>query len=79
MDAVAVPVLLDEAVVLPLRGDGAQSAPHLCVNRHHFLMEQGGQVKVLLQNLLPGLGFIKIVISHLQYVTPHVRLYLVAL
>lgn len=43
---------MDEVLVLAVRTDGCQSAGHLPVEGHHFMVEEGGDVKVLLQDLL---------------------------
>lgn len=49
-----LPVLVDEALILSVRIDGRQSRRHLPVDPHHFIMEESGDVKILLQDLLSG-------------------------
>lgn len=48
-----LPVLVDEALVLCVRIDGRQSRRHLPVDLHHFMVQEGGDVEILLQDLLP--------------------------
>lgn len=49
-----LPVLMDEALILFVGVDDCQDVGHLSVDAHHIMMEEGGDVKVLLQDLLPG-------------------------
>lgn len=49
-----LPVLVDEALILCVRIDGCQGRGHVPVDLHHFVMQERGDVKILLQDLLPG-------------------------
>lgn len=51
--SLTLPVLVDEALVLCVRIDGRQSRRHLPVDLHHFMLQEGGDVEILLQDLLP--------------------------
>lgn len=45
---------MNEAVVFSVRVDGRESRSHLPVDPHHFMVEESGDVKILLQDLLSG-------------------------
>lgn len=47
------PVLLNEVFIFFVWIDGFEGIGHLIMNTHHFILEQTGQVKIFLQNLLP--------------------------
>lgn len=49
-----LPVLVDEALILCVRINGRQGRGHVPVDLHHFVMQERGDVKILLQDLLPG-------------------------
>lgn len=49
-----LPVLVDEALILCVRIDGRQGGGHVPVDLHHFVMQERGDFKILLQDLLPG-------------------------
>lgn len=51
--SLTLPVLVDEALVLRLRVDGRQGRGHLLVELHHFMLQEGADVEILLQDLLP--------------------------
>lgn len=51
--SLALPVLVDEALVLCERIDGRQGRRHLPVDLHHLMLQQRRDVEILLQDLLP--------------------------
>lgn len=53
----SLPILLDEALIFSGRIDGRQSSRYLPVDPHHFMMEESGDVEILLQDLLSGSEF----------------------
>lgn len=53
MSSLTLPVLVDEALVLRARINGHQGRRHLPVELRHFMLQERGDVEILLQDLLP--------------------------
>lgn len=65
-----LPVLVDEALVLCVRINGRQGRGHVPVDLHHFMMQERGDVKILLQDLLPGSDSAKGENKEIREITP---------
>lgn len=65
-----LPVLVDEALILCVRINGRQGRGHVPVDLHHFVMQERGDVKILLQDLLPGSDSAKGENKGIREVTP---------
>lgn len=50
----SLPVLVDEALIFAVRINCSYSSRHLPVDPHNFMVEESGDIEVLLQDLLSG-------------------------
>lgn len=55
----SLPVLVDEALILSVGIDGRHSRRYLPLDPYHFMMQESGDVKILLEYLLSGSEFRK--------------------